>query len=586
MMNLNIRRGRRLVARLLPLPLLLGLAASVSSAVQVTRPPETGPTPDPAVAATVEHVLGSGHHPRLKWPDIPRLAPALKAAYESEPDRLIWFEGTEPSATVTRALGALGAAGEHGLDPADYDAEWLSEEWSLLQPAADASGPDRALFDIGLSVAVVRLLAAVHLGRVDPATLHWGYDVSPKVLDLRAALREVRNGKGVDAALAELEPPYAHYLRARRALAAYKELARDEPEPVPPLPPGRTKVEEGDAWDGVEALAARLRALGDLAPGETLAGHDDDGRPLYAGPLVAAVERFQTRHGLDQDGIIGKATLAALNVPAASRVRQIELALERMRWLPDLATRPTVFVNVPLFRLWASDPDLDEEPLRMNVVVGKSLHHHTPLFVEQMEYVVFRPYWNVPYSIAARESVPRTRKDPSYLDTHDMEIVASGGPGATALPATNENLDQVVAGTLRIRQRPGPKNALGLAKFIFPNADNVYMHGTPAQQLFSRARRDFSHGCIRLERPARLGEWVLRDQTEWTRERIEAAMQGSSPTRVNLTEPLMVVLFYDTVHVNSEGEVFFVEDIYGHDEALDAALGHGYPYPRNSGGGR
>ena len=165
----------------------------------------------------------------------------LKTAYDTEPDRLLWFDGTQPSPVVTRALGSLGAAGEHGLDPADYDAEWLGEEWARLHSGAEVSGPDRALFDVGLSVAVVRLLAAVHLGRVDPATMHWGYDISPKVLDLRAKLRDVRGGLGVDTALAVLEPPFAHYARARRALAVYKELAKNEPEAVPALPKGEAR---------------------------------------------------------------------------------------------------------------------------------------------------------------------------------------------------------------------------------------------------------------------------------------------------------------------------------------------------------
>jgi murein L,D-transpeptidase YcbB/YkuD len=250
-----------------------------------------------------------------------------------------------------------------------------------------------------------------------------------------------------------------------------------------------------------------------------------------------------------------------------------------MRWLPDLGDQPNLFVNVAMFRMWATDPRTKDEPLRMNVVVGQSLNHQTPLFLEHLEYVVFRPYWNPPYSITVKEIVPKARRDPDYMAKESLEIVASGDDNAAALPVTEENLSAVVSGKLHIRQRPGPGNSLGLAKFMFPNDDSIYMHGTPAQQLFSRARRDFSHGCIRLEDPARLGEWVLRDQPEWTRARIDAAMNGSRPTRVNLKQPITVVLFYDTVHVNSENVVFFVEDIYGHDRALDAALSHGYPYP-------
>jgi L,D-transpeptidase YcbB len=324
---------------------------------------------------------------------------------------------------------------------------------------------------------------------------------------------------------------------------------------------------------GLKPLAARLRVLGDLPKDSAVDGG------TYNPDLVKAVKQFQLRHGLDGDGVIGAGIIRAVNVKLAQRVRQIELAMERMRWLPTLSDQPNVFVNLPLFRLWATDPATGAEPLRMNVVVGKSLNHQTPIFVEQMEYVIFRPYWNPPPSITLKEIVPKARKDPSYLAREDMEIVASGDDSAAALAATPENLSEVVAGRLHLRQKPGPHNSLGLAKFIFPNDENVYMHGTPAQQLLSRARRDFSHGCIRLENPERFAEWVLRDQPEWTRERIETAMQGERPTRVNLKHPLTVVLFYDTVHVNSEGVMFFVEDIYGHDRALDVALARGYPYP-------
>jgi murein L,D-transpeptidase YcbB/YkuD len=544
-----------------------------------TVPTEPAGPPAPDVAATVEQALVAAEHPWLRWSEIPDVAPALAGLYEAEPDRLFWLAGETPYPAVKGALAELAGAEAHGLDPADYDATRLADEWASVESGA-ASARDRALFDLGLSVAVARLLSAAHVGRVDPATMDWGYDVTPKELDLAATLRDVRDRQGVAAALTELEPPFAHYTRARRTLAAYKTVAAaGEPEPVPELPKGQKTVEPGQPWAGVPQLAGRLRAFGDLADDVAASEVAPDGTPLYAGPLVEAVKRFQDRHGLEPDAVFGSGTLAAVNVPFAVRVRQLELAMERMRWLPKLATRPTVFVNVPLFRLWATDPETGQEPLRMNVVVGKSLNHRTPIFIEQMEYVIFRPYWNPPYGITVKEIVPHARRDPSYVEKQNFEIVASGDDSAPALPATKENLDEVVAGRLHIRQKPGPKNSLGLAKFIFPNAENVYMHGTPAQQLFSRARRDFSHGCIRLEDPARLGEWVLRDHPEWTRERIDGAMQGSRPTRVNLKEPLMVVLFYDTVHVNSEDVVFFVDDIYGHDAALDKALRRGYPYP-------
>jgi murein L,D-transpeptidase YcbB/YkuD len=363
-------------------------------------------------------------------------------------------------------------------------------------------------------------------------------------------------------------------------LANLRTAAADgEPPRVPEIPKPLRKVEPGKPWDGVPTLAARLRAFGDLEVAAAEPGKDASGAPLYAGPLVDAVKGFQRRHGLEADGVIGAGTIQTLNVTIAHRIRQVQLAMERMRWLPPMANEPTVFVNVPLFRLWATDPSVEGEPLRMNVVVGKSLDHRTPIFIAQMAYVIFRPYWNPPYNILKNEILPRASRDRSYLARENLEIVASGDDDAPALPATPENLAAVASGRLTIRQRPGPKNSLGLAKFIFPNAESIYMHGTPAQSLFSRARRDFSHGCIRLENPTALAEWVLRDQPGWTKEKIEVAMNGSRPTRVNLTKPLTVVLFYDTVHVGSNGVVHFVNDIYGDDEQLDATLRKGYPYP-------
>ena len=439
------------------------------------------------------------------------------------------------------------------------------------------SGPELALFDLAVSVAAARMATAVHKGRVDPATMLWGYDVAARTIDLVAALQAARGDRGLGDALEDLQPPFPHYRRARRMAGIYRDLAlKGEPPAVPELAKNVRKVEPGAAWAGVPQLAARLRTFGDL-PADAAIGESDPAR--YSGPVVEAVKRFQRRHGLDADGVIGAGTIKAINVSLADRIRQIELSMERMRWLPRLSDRPNVFVNVALFRLWATDPATGEEPLRMDVVVGKSLNHRTPLFVEQMEYVIFRPYWNPPRGITVQEIIPHIRRDPGYFDREQLEIVASGADDAAALPPTPDNLAKVMSGRLYIRQKPGPRNSLGLAKFIFPNTDDVYMHGTPATALFARTRRDLSHGCIRLEDPARFAEWVLRDQPEWTRERIDQAMQGERPTRVNLKEKLTVVIFYATVHVNSEDEAYFVEDIYGHDQALDAALAQGYPYP-------
>jgi L,D-transpeptidase YcbB len=417
------------------------------------------------------------------------------------------------------------------------------------------------------------MLRAVRIGRVDPRTMKWGYDTAAKPFDAAASLEKVRSGTALASVLDEFEPPFAHFSRYRNLLKAYRALAAaGEPPSVPSLPKGQSKVVPGQAWEGVPALAARLRTVGDLKDAAPA------GATAYSGALVDAVKAFQERHGLDADGVIGQGTIRAQNVPIAQRVRQIELAMERERWLPELSGHPNVFVNVALFRLWGDDGK-GSEPLRMNVVVGKALNHQTPVFVEQMEYVIFRPYWNPPIGITREEILPKARRDPGYLGRERLEIVATNADNAPELPPTPENLAAVASGKLVLRQKPGPGNSLGLAKFMFPNDEAVYMHGTPAQELFSRVRRDFSHGCIRLEDPARMAEWVLRDQPEWDPEKIAKAMAGESPTRATLKDKLTVVLFYTTVHVNSDGMAYFVDDIYGHDKTLDTALGRGYPYP-------
>jgi murein L,D-transpeptidase YcbB/YkuD len=484
-----------------------------------------------------------------------------------------WFDGTAPRPAVAGCLDTLARAASSGLDPADYDAASLASRFAALRAVPRPAAAEIAALDAALSASLLRLFRDVHQGRVDPRTVGFDYDVSTKGNDLQARLREARDGAGCAATFASLEPPWAIYRRLVDALAAYRRrAAQGEPPPVPPLPPGQRKVEPGTPWTGAPALAARLQVLGDLPAADVPPAPAPGVTPLYDGSLVEAVKRYQDRHALEPDGVVGPATIAAVNTPLVARVRQIELALERLRWMPSLPVRPTIVVNVPSFLLYAFDWDQKADPMKMRVVAGKSAGHETPLFIEQMRYVVFRPYWNPPPSIVRKELLPRARKDPAYLDRQDMEIVGSGEDGAPALPATPANLDKVAAGKLLLRQRPGPKNSLGLAKFIFPNANNVYMHGTPAQALFSRARRDYSHGCIRVEDPPRLAEWVLRANAEWGRPRIEAAMAGERPTQVNLAEHVTVIIFYDTVTVDPDGVVHFADDYYGHDARLERAL--------------
>lgn len=287
------------------------------------------------------------------------------------------------------------------------------------------------------------------------------------------------------------------------------------------------------------------------------------------------VRHFQERHGLAADGIVGRATLAALNAPLQHRVRQIELALERLRWLPDLRRHRTVGVNLPMFWLWTWDPRAAPSAAAgpaMPVIIGRAASTPTPVFIGRMTHLTFQPYWNVPRSIVRAEILPALARDPDYLRRHDMELVRGRGDAAAGLPETPEHLRQLEQGTLRLRQRPGPRNPLGGVRFSVANDSQIYLHATPARELFLRGRRDFSHGCIRVEDPIDLARWALAGRPDWDREEVATAFRGSKTFSVPLREAVQVVVYYSTALARpGDGAVLFSEDLYGLDARLEAA---------------
>lgn len=478
-----------------------------------------------------------------------------------------------PSASAVDALRLLAEAPADGLVAQDYQAGALALQAAALQ---DATGADEAqAFTRLLDAALQRFAGDLQRGRVDPRAL--GFRVPTrdgKAPDVAAFVRDAASRGQLPQALAALRPTLAQYGKLREALARYRALASAGPfEMLPAAAPARS-LKPGAAYAGAAALQRRLIMLGDQ-PADAPAPQG-----YYGIALADALKRFQARHGLDPDGILGAATLAALNVPLDQRVRQIELALERLRWLAELGQQRFIGINIPMFRLWAWEPAAPAPSIiEMDVVVGRALNTRTPVLFDRMRYLVFRPYWNVPSSIVRNEVLPGIARDAAYLRRHDMEIVRSFDETAQPpLAPSAENLALLRQGMLRVRQRPGPKNSLGAVKFIFPNDDNVYLHGTPAVQLFARARRDFSHGCVRVQRPLDLAQWVLSDQPQWTRQRIEQAMAAAAPLRVNLSEPLPVILFYVTAMVMpSDQQLHFAADIYGHDARLAQALARQRP---------
>jgi len=354
-----------------------------------------------------------------------------------------------------------------------------------------------------------------------------------------------------------------HYELLQQALQRYRALAaQPDLNALPPL--AARALKPGAQYAGAAQLRRLLVALGDLPQADAARAGDLTLDPL----LVDGFRRFQARHGLDADGILGPATFGALTTPLITRMRQIELTLERWNRLPAGLDAPPIFINIPQFRLFGlySLDDRESDMLTMNVVVGQALgQFRTPVFAAEMTYVVFRPYWDVPRSIAFRELLPEIRADAGYLQNNDFEIVSSSG---VVVEETSANLDAVADGVLRLRQRPGPRNALGRMKFMLPNPFNVYLHDTPAQGLFGHRRRTFSHGCVRVADAVGLAEYVLRHDSTWTRDRILQAMNGSQTLRVDLPRPIRVFIVYGTAIPHEDGQVWFFDDIYGHDAPI------------------
>jgi len=545
---------------------VIAAALAVAAAFAAIAPARA--TPDEAL----KQIIAQGRAPYPDWPAAAGERERMAKLYQDRGYQLLWSDGAKPSAAAIALVQELRRAGDRGLDPDDYPGDRLASSSAEL-PGAPHAGPEQwAEFDAGLTLAGVRFMSDLHFGRIDAATVGHNLSVDRVELDVPAALERLAGAIDVAAALDALEPQFRHYALLKKQLARYRALAGEQG--LTNLPPLHVKsVKPGNAYAGAPQLQRLLAALGDAPP---QSGPQPEPPPqILSASQSDALKRFQRRHGEKADGILGTATYAELSRPLSARARQIELTMERWRWLPEELTSAPIIVNIPQFRLFAFESTADSEAQirQMDVIVGKAFQvTQTPVFGAAMSYVVFRPYWEVPYSIARKEIVPGARRDPNYLDRHQMEIVRGFGDTGV-LPQSADNLDAVAAGTLRIRQRPGPDNSLGLIKFMLPNPYNVYLHSTPAQALFGESRRDFSHGCIRVSDPVGLAQYVLRDSPEWTREKILAAMNdGADSFTVPLKTPIRVFIVYGTVLATENGEVLFFDDIYGHDERLEQAL--------------
>lgn len=526
--------------RALPLSLILAGVFLLTGCREKTMPPE--------VAGIIRSTVESETLPASikEQKERARAWDEMRRFYQKRQYQPAWSGVDGPRAHAEQLVQAVGSvAAAEGLDPRRYQSDRLATLLNQVKEDESLESPEaqRRLADLDVEMTFLYLTLAAHtaVGRVQPETLRVHWEDQSRNVDLDARLEKALQEEDVAASLRSLAPPDPRYARLRDALARYREIASRGGWPK--VPDG---LEKGARGAGVIALRNRLIAEGDLAaPPE-----GQQPAPVFDDAVAQAVARFQQRHGLEPDGELGEGTLAELNMPVQERIRQIEINLERWRWLPNTLGDSYVWVNVPEFRMELIEGG--RKAIDMAVVVGKQ-QSQTPVFSDVMEYIELNPAWNIPKSIAEEEILPKLASDPSYLARNNMEWVGDGA-------------------NQRLRQAPGPDNPLGQIKFMFPNEHDVYLHDTPADHLFAKEDRDFSHGCIRLERPVQFGEYLLRNDPDWRGGQLRQAIVSGEHRTVKLPKKLPVHILYFTAWVEDNGVIHFRKDVYGHDQRLAAAL--------------
>lgn len=482
-----------------------------------------------------------------------KLWKAVHAFYDKREFAPAWVDGRRPTGELDELLEVLQAAEREGLDPAMYGATALAAHRQnangrrFSREAFQANDVDDV--DVWSTWAFMAYASDLADGVTDPKKITGTWGMRPTPIDPSKLLNEALESGDIKGAVESVAPRHPEYAALKKALVDYQDMAaKGGWEPLPKT----LKLRPGATHAAVPALRKRLAITHDFT------GSADDASTTYDDALVSAVKLFQHRHGLAEDGTVAGGTLEALNVPVSKRIQQIQLNMERWRWLPRDMGKNHARVNIPEYRLdlWEGD----KIALTMRTVVGAQ-DNKTPIFADKMEYIVFSPYWNVPPGIASEETLPAVQADTGYLARNNLEVVGTSGEVLDPY-----SVDFSKPGSFRFRQKPGTSNSLGLVKFMFPNQHNVYLHDTPADALFKQPVRALSHGCVRVEQPTTLARYVLRDKSEWTEERIDAAMRAGKETHVKLSEPIPVYLLYMTARASHEDHaVHFRPDVYGYD---------------------
>jgi murein L,D-transpeptidase YcbB/YkuD len=477
-----------------------------------------------------------------------------------------WTRDGYPLPVAEALAKAVKGADAEGLQPKNYHLERIeSSLGNIRQDLARSERPDTGkILEMEFLLSDAYLVYAAHLlnGRVNPETLHSDeWTIYPSRFNLARHLSKALDGGDVEGSLKGLLPVQQGYGRLKTALIVYRGLAERGGWPVIP---GDGRLEKGMKNERVPALRNRLKVTGDMP------ASSDSASDLFDEAVEEAVKRFQLSHGLFDDGIVGTRTLRALNVPVEKRIRQIELNMERWRWLPQNMGNPYIMVNIAGYGLEVVE---NESPvLTMKIIVGTA-YQKTPVFSGKMTYIEMNPYWNVPHSIATEETLKKIRQNPEFFAKENMRVFTAGQNGEEVSPATIDWSQHSENNfPYRLRQEPGPRNPLGRIKFMFPNKHSVYLHDTSDPQLFRKERREFSHGCIRIEKPMEMAAFVMRGSKEWPIEKIKAVLKTKETTVANLPKPIPVHILYFTAWGNGDGATHFLEDIYRRDERLDRAL--------------
>ncbi len=527
-------------------------------------------TQETGISQEITAIITAKQHPYLVLSNFPNRTDDLEALYKLSNHELLWLGTPDSEKKINEALVLLANATVHGLNPKNYDTETL---WQKLQPALQLkldAYKDLALYDTALSISLLRFLHDLHYGRVNPQGINFNLKLrEKKLIDLPLLIKNSLNQKTLADLPLAVEPKLKQYQKLKPALANYRQLAANS---LPFKFDFKETLRPGESNPQIAQLRRFLITVGEMPEEKSVSTTQKSS--LYSDAIVSGVKKFQKRHGLTADGHIGKGSVAALNIPLIQRVTQIELAMERLRWLPALSTGASIIVNIPAFQLWAfnSVDQNDSDVLNMRVVVGNALKTQTPVLMAEMHFIDFMPYWNVPYSIIKNELLPKLIQNSHYLEKENMELVSVFRDSEKPTAFNQETMSLLKEGKLRVRQRPGGKNALGRVKFIFPNKDDVYLHDTPSNALFSRSRRDFSHGCVRVENPQKLAEFALKDQDNWNTDTIKEALNTPKTQRVILKKPIPVLFFYTTAYFDHNDSLDFYPDIYGHDAVLLEAL--------------